>query len=210
HDYRYFPDPDLPPLVLSKDWIKQVCDALPELPAAKRDRFVTEYALGEYDIDVLTASPALADYFEGVARQSDDPKAAANWIMGEVLAVLNATGTDIAHFRIRPADLAALIRLVHDGIVSHSAAKQIFAKMVETGDPPKQIAERDGLVQERSADTLAQWVNEVLAEHPAEAERFRNGEKKLLGVLVGMVMRKSKGRADPRQVNQLLSELAGG
>ncbi|HEX6966183.1 MAG TPA: Asp-tRNA(Asn)/Glu-tRNA(Gln) amidotransferase subunit GatB [Gemmatimonadaceae bacterium] len=210
HDYRYFPDPDLPPLNLSPDWIKQVRAELPELPAAKRDRFAKEYGLGEYDIEVLTATPALAEYFEGVARQSDDPKATANWIMGEVLAVLNTTGMDIAHFRVRPADLAALIRLVHEGVVSHSAAKQIFAKMVETGDAPKQIAEREGLVQERSADALAQWVNEVLAEHPQEAERFRNGEKKLLGVLVGLVMRKSKGRADPRQVNQLLSELAGG
>ena len=210
HDYRYFPDPDLPPLVLSQEWIDQVEATLPELPAAKRARIAKEYGLGEYDVDVLTASPALAEYFEGVARQSEDPKAAANWIMGEVLAVLNATRTDITQFRIRPADLAALITLVRDGVVSHSAAKQIFGTMVQTGDRPMQIAERDGLVQERSTDALAQWVNEVLAEHPDEAARFRGGEKKLLGVLVGLVMRKSKGRADPRRVNQLLSELAGG
>jgi aspartyl-tRNA(Asn)/glutamyl-tRNA(Gln) amidotransferase subunit B len=210
HDYRYFPDPDLPPLILERDWIDRVKRELPESPVAKRQRFATAYALSAYDIDVLTSSPAMADYFEGVARQSEDPKAAANWIMGEVSAVLNATHGTIGTFRVRPADLAALITLVREGVVSHSAAKQIFSTMVETGDPPRRIAERDGLLQERNADAIAQWVQEVLAEHPAEAERFRAGERKLLGVLVGFVMRKSKGRADPRRVNQLLSEFAGG
>jgi aspartyl-tRNA(Asn)/glutamyl-tRNA(Gln) amidotransferase subunit B len=210
HDYRYFPEPDLPPLQLDRDWIADVKKCLPELPQARQKRFADEYSLPTGDIEVLTSSPALADYFEGVARQSDDPKAAANWVMGEVLAALKTTDQQIAHFSVRPADLARLIELVRDGFVSNTAGKKIFAAMVETGDPPARIAEREGLVQVRDASELEKWVDEVLAENPDEAKRFRDGEKKLLGVLVGQVMKKSKGRADPRRVNQLLSERAAG
>ena len=209
HDYRYFPEPDLPPLRLDRDWIAKVGKSLPELPQARQQRFADDYSLPPGDIEVLTSSPALADYFEGVARQSEDPKAAANWVMGEVLAALKTTGQGIAHFSVRPADLARLLELLRDGVVSNTAAKRIFAAMVETGDPPAKIAEREGLVQVRDASELERWVDEVLAENPKEAERFRGGEKKLLGVLVGQVMKKSKGRADPRRVNQLLSERAG-
>jgi aspartyl-tRNA(Asn)/glutamyl-tRNA(Gln) amidotransferase subunit B len=209
HDYRYFPEPDLPPLQLDRDWIADVKKALPELPQARQKRFAEEYSLPAGDIEVLTSTPALADYFEGVARQSNDAKAAANWVMGEVLAALKSTGQEIAHFSVRPADLARLIELVRDGFVSNTAGKKIFAAMVETGDPPAKIAEREGLVQVRDASELERWVDEVLAENPDEAKRFRGGEKKLLGVLVGQVMKKSKGRADPRRVNQLLSERTG-
>jgi len=210
HDYRYFPEPDLPPLVLDQQWIDAVKDELPELPRARRARLAREYGLAAGDVRVLTASAALANYFESAAQSHGDPKAAANWVMGEVLAALNAANESIAAFRIAPAGLARLLDLVRDGVVSHSAAKRVFALMVETGDPADRVAEREGLLQVRDADELARWVDDVLAEHPAEAERFRAGEKKLLGVLVGMVMKKSKGRADPRRVNQLLSERAGG
>lgn len=209
HDYRYFPEPDLPPLVLDREWITRVAKELPELPQARQKRFADEYALPAGDIDVLTSTPALADYFEGVARESRDPKAAANWVMGEVLATLKNSGGRLEEFRIRPADLAKLIGLVSGGTVSNTAAKRIFALMLESGDAPAAIAEREGLVQVRDAGELERWVDEVLAENPREAERFRAGEKKLLGVLVGQVMKKSKGRADPRAVNQLLSERAG-
>ena len=209
HDYRYFPEPDLPPLRLDRDWLSDVKKCLPELPQARQKRFAEEYSLPPGDIEVLTSSPALADYFEGVARQSEDPKGAANWVMGEVLGALKNTDQTITHFSVRPADLARLIELVRDGFVSNTAAKRIFTLMVETGDPPARIAEREGLVQVRDASELERWVDEVLAENPREAERFRGGEKKLLGVLVGQVMKKSRGRADPRRVNQLLSERAG-
>lgn len=210
HDYRYFPEPDLPPLRLSRDWIAEAASELPELPQARQERFGSEYGLTPGDIEVLTSSAVLADYFESVARQSGDAKAAANWVMGELLAALNSTGQSISNFRVLPAELARLLELVRDGVVSHSAAKRIFALMVTTGDPPSKIAEREGLLQVRDAAELERWVDEVLAENPGEAERFRGGEKKLLGVLVGQVMKKSKGRADPRQVNQLLSERSGG
>jgi aspartyl-tRNA(Asn)/glutamyl-tRNA(Gln) amidotransferase subunit B len=205
HDYRYFPEPDLPPLILALEWIEKARHDLPELPAARRARFATEYKLGEYDVEVLTSNPDLADYYESVARAHGEPKAAANWVMGEVMATLKTSGEDVARFRVRPADLAALLGLVRDGIVSHTAAKQIFSRMVATGDPPAQIAEREGLVKVDDDSQLSAWLDEVIAENPSEAERFRNGEKKLQGVLVGAVMKKSKGRADPRKLNQLLT-----
>jgi aspartyl-tRNA(Asn)/glutamyl-tRNA(Gln) amidotransferase subunit B len=205
HDYRYFPEPDLPPLILAPEWIDRVHKALPELPAARRTRFVEEYKLGDYDVDVITSNPRLADYYESVARAHGEPKAAANWVMGEVMATLKTSGEDVSHFRVRPADLASLLNLVRDGIVSPTAAKQIFGHMVATGDPPAQIAEREGLVKVDDDAQLAAWLDEVIAENPEEAERLRNGEKKLQGVLIGAVMKKSKGRADPRKLNQLLT-----
>ncbi|MBA3672715.1 MAG: Asp-tRNA(Asn)/Glu-tRNA(Gln) amidotransferase subunit GatB [Gemmatimonadaceae bacterium] len=209
HDYRYFPEPDLPPLVLALDWIERMRKELPELPAARRARFLKDYALGEYDVDVLTAYPKLADYFESVARAHGESKAAANWVMGEVLAQLKQTGEDITGFRIRPADLANLLGLVRDGVVSHTAAKQVFAQMLVTGDAPAQIAEREGLVKVDDDAQLAGWLEDVIAEMPAEAERFRGGERKLQGVLIGAVMKKSKGRADPRRLSQLLAARLG-
>ncbi len=208
HDYRYFPEPDLPPLVLAPEWIDGVREDLPELPRERRGRFAEAYALPDADIDVLTSSAALSEYFESVARQHGDAKPAANWVMGEVLATVNAANTPLERFKVRPADLAALLDMIRDGIVSHSAAKRVFAGMAATGDRPGQIAERLGVLQERDTDTLASWVDAVIAEHPAEWERYRKGERKLQGVLVGQVMKKSGGRADPRQVNQLLVERA--
>ncbi|HEY2066808.1 MAG TPA: Asp-tRNA(Asn)/Glu-tRNA(Gln) amidotransferase subunit GatB, partial [Gemmatimonadaceae bacterium] len=205
HDYRYFPEPDLPPLVLTAGWIDRMRHDLPELPAARRSRFVAEYKLGDYDVDVLTSSPQLADYYEAVARAHGDAKSAANWVMGEVLARVKSEGSDFDTVRVRPHDLAQLLDLVRDGIVSHTAAKQVFARMAETGDPPAQIAEREGLVKVDDDGQLAGWLDEVLAEMPAEAARYRAGEKKLQGVLIGAVMKKSKGRADPRKLNQLLA-----
>jgi aspartyl-tRNA(Asn)/glutamyl-tRNA(Gln) amidotransferase subunit B len=209
HDYRYFPEPDLPPLVLDEQWISELKEKLPELPAARRKRFVEAYALGELDIEKLTASSVVADYFESTARAHVDAKAAANWVLGPVFEALRQTGASVKDFRVRPADLARLLDLVREGRLSSTAAKQVFARMVQTGDRPEQIAERDQLLQVRDSDELTRWVDEVLSENPAEASRFHAGEKKLLGVLVGLVMKKSKGRADPKRVNQLLSERSG-
>ena len=208
-DYRYFPEPDLPPLVLAATWIEQRRADIPELPRARRDRFVSEYGLGEYDADVLTATRALGDYFEGVARQHGDAKVAANWVQGEVLKTLNETGQAPDHFIVRPADLAQLLNMVRDGLLSTSAAKRVFAVMVRTGDRPEQIATRDGLHRIDDDALLAVWVDEVIAGHPDEWARLRAGERKLLGPLVGAVMQRSKGAADPKRVNQLLLERTG-
>jgi len=209
HDYRYFPEPDLPPLILARAWIEKERERLPELPVARRARFHEAYQLSAYDVEVLTASPALSEYFEGVARQHGDAKTAANWVMGEVLAALKHTSQDIAHFAVRPADLAKLLDMVRDGIVSHTAGKQIFATMVKTGDSPTDIAQRDGLLQVSDDAALRAWLDVVIAEHPKEAERYAAGEKKLQGVLIGAAMKKSKGSADPKRLAQLLGERFG-
>jgi aspartyl-tRNA(Asn)/glutamyl-tRNA(Gln) amidotransferase subunit B len=207
HDYRYFPEPDLPPLRLARAWIDQSRMSLPELPSAKQARFAADYKLTPAEVEVLTASKPLAEYFEAVAAASGDPKAAANWVMRDVRQLLN-TGVDIEQIRIRPAELAQLLILVRDGTVSHAAATRVFALAAESGERPLDIAKREGLIQERNEDALAGWVDQVFAENLDVATRFRAGDKKLQGVLVGLVMKASKGRADPKAVNQLLSARA--
>ena len=209
HDYRYFPDPDLPPLIIELSTIEQARRELPELPAARRKRYRDAFALSAYDADVLTANRSLGDYFEDVVRHRTDAKTAANWIMGEVLASLKSTRREIDDFPVRPRELAELLDLVRDDVLSGTAAKRVFAIMAETGGRPSEIAKREGLVQVRDDAPLRAWIEEVITEHQAEATRFAGGERKLLGVLVGFVMKKSNGRADPRRVNQLLVERLG-
>jgi aspartyl-tRNA(Asn)/glutamyl-tRNA(Gln) amidotransferase subunit B len=209
HDYRYFPDPDLPPLVVELARIEAIRKDLPELPAARRARYRETFGLGAYDADVLTASKSLGEYFEDVARRHNDAKTAANWVMGEVRAALNATKTDITRSPIRPADLAELLDLVRDGVLSGTAAKRVFAIMAVGGERASQIAQREGLVQVREDAALNAWIEQVIAEHEPEATRCARGERKLLGVLVGFVMKKSNGRADPKRVNQLLAARLG-
>ncbi|MEP6905347.1 MAG: Asp-tRNA(Asn)/Glu-tRNA(Gln) amidotransferase subunit GatB, partial [Gemmatimonadales bacterium] len=210
HDYRYFPEPDLRPLILDADWIAHIKGSVPELPSARKSRLSKDFGVTAEDVEKLTASPAIAEYFESVARGSGDGKAAANWVMGDVQAALNSSGNDISTFAIRPADLAQLINMIRDGLVSHAAARRVFAVMAETGKQPAQIAHDEGLLQVGDDVALSAWVDEVLAEHPDEARRYLAGEKKLQGVLVGFVMKKSGGRADPKGVNQLLTSRAGG
>jgi aspartyl-tRNA(Asn)/glutamyl-tRNA(Gln) amidotransferase subunit B len=205
HDYRYFPDPDLPPLVLSPLWIAAQRATLPELPAARRARLQERFGLPAYDAGVLTATRALADYYERVAAVHGDGKVAANWVMGEVLARLNEGGRTIADFDVAPDALAALLDLVRDGTVSNNAAKRVLDLMASGGGAPREIAEREGLLQVRDDAALAAWVDEVWDAHPDETRRLAAGETKLLGVLVGAVMKRSGGRADPRRVNQLLN-----
>ncbi|MDQ3082235.1 MAG: Asp-tRNA(Asn)/Glu-tRNA(Gln) amidotransferase GatCAB subunit B, partial [Gemmatimonadota bacterium] len=157
----------------------------------------------------LTADPGLGEYFEAVARATGDGKSAANWVMGEVQALLNANNATVDALVVRPADLAQLIHMVRDGLVSHAAAKRVFALMAETGKPAAQVAHEHGLLQVGDDVSLAGWIDEVLAEHPDEATRYLAGERKLQGVLVGFVMKKSAGKADPKRVNQLLVSRVG-
>ena len=208
-DYRYFPEPDLPPLIVTDAELSRVRETLPELPVMRRARYAA-MKLSEYDVQELTADPATGPFFESVLALHSDAKAVANWVSGEVRATLNETGTAWSAVPVVPERLAALLDLVRDGVVSSSAAKKIYALLLTSADAPRAIAERDGLVQVRDDDALAGWVNEVLAENPAEAARFAAGEKKLTGLLVGLVMKKSQGRADPKLVNQLLASRAAG
>ncbi len=209
HDYRYFPEPDLPPLLLADAWLADRRAALPELPAALRARYRDAFGVTAYDAEVLTSERAIAAYFEATATASGDGKSAANWVLGEVLAARNEAGGSLADFPVTPARLAALIALVRGGAVSSTAAKTLFQTMRRDPADARAIAERDGLLQVGDDDALTGWIDEVWAEHPDEARRFAAGEAKLQGVLVGFVMKKSKGRADPRKVNQLLAARAG-
>jgi aspartyl-tRNA(Asn)/glutamyl-tRNA(Gln) amidotransferase subunit B len=209
-DYRYFPEPDLPPLIIPIERIDGIRETLPELPKARRTRYQREFAgLTAYDVNVLTADPRMGDYFEQLARATGDPKTSANWMLGEVSAALKSTGQAIHELTVRPPDLAALLGMVRDEVVSHSAAKQIFGIMVRTGDSPSAIAQREGLTKVTDESALVRWIDEVFAEFPAEAQRFLGGERRLQGVLVGHVMKRSKGSADPKRVNQLLTARLG-
>jgi aspartyl-tRNA(Asn)/glutamyl-tRNA(Gln) amidotransferase subunit B len=203
HDYRYFPDPDLPPLVLRPDFIAEQQTRLPELPARKRERFVAEYALSVTDAAVLTAERAVAEYYEQVAGAGAEPKAAANWVMGEVLADAKDHGERL---RVHPGALAQLIALVKGGILSHQAAKRVFAEVAERGGEPRTVAESLGLVQVADSGVLAGWVSDVLGAHTAEVGRYKGGETKLLQFFVGQVMKASRGKADPKLTQRLLEE----
>jgi aspartyl-tRNA(Asn)/glutamyl-tRNA(Gln) amidotransferase subunit B len=206
-DYRYFPDPDLPPLVLSEEFIAAEQAQLPELPAAKRGRFMTApYALSVTDADVLTGDRAVADYYEAVVHAGADAKAAANWVMGEVLADANTHGAEL---RVPPGALAQLIGLVRGGTLSHQAAKRVFGEVAERGGEPRNIAEGLGLVQVADADVLSRWVGEVLGAHSAEVTRYKNGELKLLQFFLGQVMKASRGKADPKLATKVLEERLG-
>ena len=203
HDYRYFPDPDLPPLVLLPAWIDEQRAALPELPEAKRARLETEYALPAYDAGVITSEPELARFFESVVRAGVDPKTAANWIMGEVMTTYNERGA----FPVSQERLARLIALVRDGGLSHQAAKRVYAELaLAPSEDPAAVAERLGLTQVSDESALTSWVDEVLAAHPGEVSRFRSGESKLMAFFVGQVMKRSKGKADPKGVQPLLQQ----
>ena len=200
HDYRYFPDPDLPPLVLSREWIEAVRAELPELPAAKRARLAAAYGVPPYDAAVLASERVIADYFEAVVEAGAEPKTAANWVMGDVMTGYNETGG----FAVPPVRLAALIALVGDGTVSHQAAKKVYIEMAASEGEPRATAERLGLLQVRDAGALEVWAEEVLAAHPREVERYQAGEAKLLAFLTGQVMKRSRGQADPKAVQPVL------
>jgi len=203
HDYRYFPDPDLPPLILTPEFVAEQQSELPELPGAKRDRFVATYALSREHAAVLTASRAVADYFENVVRAPAEPQAAANWIMTEALADAKDHQEQL---RVPAGALAQIIALVKGGTLSNQAAKKVFAEVAAKGGDPRTIAESLGLVQVGDTNVLAGWVTDVLGAHAPEVGRYKNGETKLMAFFVGQVMRASKGKADPKLAQRVLEE----
>jgi len=209
HDYRYFPEPDLLPLRISAEWRERIQSQMPELPPARRARFVHEYGLREYDTQVLTASRELSDYFEKAAAASGDPRAAANWVMGDLAGALKAEGKDIADCPVSAERLGELLALIAQGEISGKLAKEIFAKMFATGEPPRAIIEREGLRQISDSAALGQVIDQVLAANPKQVEHYRAGKSAVLGFLVGQVMRATRGQANPAAVNQLLKEKLG-
>jgi aspartyl-tRNA(Asn)/glutamyl-tRNA(Gln) amidotransferase subunit B len=207
HDYRYFPDPDLVPIVIDEAWIASIRKGLPELPLEKRERFVRDYRISAYDAGVLTASRALADYFEEVAKGSGEPKIAANWVMGDVLKFLNEDRKDIRECPILPASLAGMIRLIQEGTISGKMAKEIVETMYKTGKTPEAIIAEAGLVQITDEEVLGKTIAEIIAKNPAQVEQYRGGKEKLFGFFVGQAMKATQGKANPQLINDLLKRM---
>ncbi|MDI6797006.1 MAG: Asp-tRNA(Asn)/Glu-tRNA(Gln) amidotransferase subunit GatB, partial [Desulfatibacillaceae bacterium] len=206
HDYRYFPDPDLVPVMVDNAWIEEQRRALPELPHARRSRFMAQYGLSEADAAFLCASRETADYFEQCAQLSQNFKAVFNWISGELTALLNARNLDITQCPISAHNLSELLKLIEDGTISGKIAKTVFEKMAQSGQGPVKIVEESGLVQVTDEGVIAKAVDEVLAAHPEEVAAYKGGKKKLMGFFVGKIMQKTQGKANPKLVNQLVSE----
>ena len=204
HDYRYFPEPDLSPLKVTQEQVATAIESLPELPRERCSRFKDIYELKDYDAEVLTQSAANADYFEELVGIEIDPKVAAKWVTGPLQALMNERREDARTVPVRPAKIAALIGLIERGIVSESAAKSVLVILAQEGGNPSDIIEEQGLTQERDIGQLTSWVTEVLAKHSEEVARYRGGESRILGYLVGQVMNKSGGAADPRLARDLL------
>jgi aspartyl-tRNA(Asn)/glutamyl-tRNA(Gln) amidotransferase subunit B len=203
-DYRYFPDPDLPPLVIGRDWVARVQSEMTELPRVMAARFVADYGLPEYDATTLTQSKAMAAYFEAAAKACGQAKLVSNWVMGEVSRRLNASEVGIEHAPVSAAQLAAMIGRIADSTISNSAAKQVFDAMWTEGGEVDAIIESKGLKQMNDTGALEAIIDEVLAANPKNVEEFRAGNSKALNGLVGPIMKASKGKANPAQVNELL------
>jgi aspartyl-tRNA(Asn)/glutamyl-tRNA(Gln) amidotransferase subunit B len=204
HDYRYFPEPDLVPVRVSDRWLGEIRSRMPELPSAKKKRFIETYGIREYDADVLTSTRALADYYEAAARASADPKAAANWVMGDLLGALKAEGKEISDSPISPEKLGELVTLIAKGELSGKLAKEIFPKMLATGEAPGLIMEREGLRQISDAGALEKIVDGVIAANPKQVEQYKGGKTAVAGFLVGQIMKATRGQANPGVVNEML------
>jgi aspartyl-tRNA(Asn)/glutamyl-tRNA(Gln) amidotransferase subunit B len=210
NDYRYFPDPDLLPVVIDDDAIESIRATLPELPDQKRERFATQYGLSAYDAGVLTAQRALADYYEAVAGATRAaPKVAANWVIGELTAALNRDGVEIGASRVSPTALAALLDRIADGSISGKIAKEVFEALWKGEGTVAEIIDRRGLTQISDSASIDALVEQVIAANPAQVEQFRAGKQQVLGFLVGQVMKASKGKANPQQVNEALRKKLG-
>ncbi len=206
HDYRYFPEPDLPPLQLSPQWVSGVEEKLPELPAAKRQRFMADYELSAYDARLLTQSQELADYFETASARAKNAKAVANWMSRNLLQRLNESDTEINDCPIAPADLAELVLLIDSGEISNRTAQEVFDHMFDTGKSARKIVAEQGLTQISDESALETIVAQVIAENPAAVQDFNQGKKRAIGFLVGQVMKATRGKANPGIVNQKLQE----
>lgn len=210
HDYRYFPDPDLVPLVIDESWVARIRQGMPELPEQRRLRFMTEFSLPDYDAEVLTASRSLADYYEAGVAAYGIPKTVANWVMGEITRALNDTGTDITTCPVSPQRLAELLALVDQGTISGKIAKTVFDAMWKSGKAPQAIVEEQGLVQVSDTGAIEGIIDAILAANTGQVDEYRGGKEKVFGFFVGQVMKASKGKANPAVVNELLlKKLAG-
>lgn len=203
HDYRYFPDPDLLPIVVDEDWIQEIRNSLPELPNARKNRFVDEYKIPPYDADILTASKEIADYFEECLKYYNKPKTLSNWIMTEVMRELKGE-EGIREFPITPEKLSELLRLIDDGIISGKIGKDVFIEMVSTGKRAGEIIAEKNIKQISDISQIETIISEIIQKNPDEASRYRAGQEKLLGFFVGETMKATRGKANPKLVNEIL------
>jgi len=209
HDYRYFPDPDLLPLIFEKDWLDELRESLPELPDKRLLRFIEDYDLSSYDASILTSSKELADYYEECLAYLNKPREVSNWILTEVLREIGQED-DIVRFPITPKMTADLLGHVDNGTISRNMAKDVFQEMIKTGDTAEEIVEKKGLKQITDTSELESEIEKILDDHPDEVTRFKQGEGKLLGFFVGQVMKATKGKANPKLVNEILRKYLSG
>ena len=215
HDYRYFPDPDLPPIIMDDNWIAQIRATLPQLPDQRRARFMADYGLPSYDAELLTSRKDVADYFEAALRLHPNPKALSHWIVGDLFRVLKERKLDeqftVSHWPVQPAQLAELVRLIDAGKISGKIAKTIFDSLLDSGRSPQQLVDEKGLEQVSDAGSIHRAVDDVLAAHAQQVADYRRGNQKIFGFLVGQVMKSTRGKANPQMVNEILKQkLASG
>ncbi len=206
-DYRYFPDPDLLPLFVSEDWVDEIKRSMPELPYQRRERFVKVYGLTPYESKVMTDMKEVGDFFERAVRHYSEPKLIANWLLNDLMGSLNERHISIESSPVLPESLARLVKLIREGVLSSKLAKEVLKLMVETSKDPEVIVEERGLRQVSDEESIRKLVEDVLSKHSNEVERYRKGEEKLIGFLVGQVMKEARGRANPQVVNRMIKEL---
>jgi len=204
HDYRYFPDPDLMPVVVEESWKNEIASKLPELPETRRNRFVSQYTLPKYDAEVLTSSRELADYYESVITVTDDYKSASNWVMTDILKVINDEKITVNECRVSPENLGKLIKLINDKVISGKIAKEIFPEMLKTNSDPSIIVKEKNLVQISDTGEIENVIDRILSNNQKQIEEFLSGKDKVIGFFVGQIMKEMKGKANPQIVNDLL------
>ncbi|SNX53008.1 Asp-tRNA(Asn)/Glu-tRNA(Gln) amidotransferase subunit GatB [Thermoanaerobacterium sp. RBIITD] len=206
HDYRYFPDPDLVPIIITKEWKDEIKKSLPEMPEHKKERFISQYGIPEYDASIITSSKAMADFFEKCVTEYSSAKTISNWIMGEMMRLLKETGKDIDEVPIKPHQMASLLGLIDNATITGSIAKTVFEEMFMTGKDPETIVEEKGLKQMSNEDELREIAAKVIKDNPKSVEDYRKGKDKAIGYLVGQIMKATKGKANPQLANKLLKE----
>jgi aspartyl-tRNA(Asn)/glutamyl-tRNA(Gln) amidotransferase subunit B len=204
HDYRYFPDPDLVPLRVDENWVGEIRKSLPELPSEKRERFIREYQIPEYDAEILTSTKAMANYYEECIRLLPEPKTVSNWMMGELLRELKRDEREIDQCPVTPQHLAEMLKMMKEGTISGKIAKDVFEEMYRTGDQPAKIVKEKGWIQILDGGEIERAIQRVIEANPKLVEDYQKGKEKLFGFFVGEVMKETKGKANPKLVNELL------
>jgi aspartyl-tRNA(Asn)/glutamyl-tRNA(Gln) amidotransferase subunit B len=207
HDYRYFPDPDLLPVFVDDAWEKNILKNLPELPDEKLNRFVKDFSLSVYDSEILTQSKNLSEYYENIISVTDDYKTASNWVISEVLSVINEKKIDISDFPVTALNLGKLINLIKNDIISSKIAKEVFTLMLENDVDPEQIVKEKNLIQISDSSEIETIIKDIFIANPKQVQEYRSGKEKVFGFFVGQVMRESKGKANPKIVNEILRKM---